>query len=64
MQYLHQKPITLLGWSSGAVCGMAAITPGAGYVPLWSSLIIGLLGGVCSYHFCHYKSKLCLFAYI
>jgi Amt family ammonium transporter len=33
--------ITLLGASTGAVIGLVAITPGAGFVPVWASLIIG-----------------------
>jgi Amt family ammonium transporter len=34
------KP-TLMGAATGAVIGLVAITPGAGYVPIWSSVIIG-----------------------
>ena len=37
----HGKP-TLLGAATGAVLGLVAITPGAGFVPLWSSIIIGI----------------------
>lgn len=36
------KP-TLVGASTGLVIGLVAITPGAGFVPVWASLIIGLL---------------------
>lgn len=36
------KP-TLVGASTGLVVGLVAITPGAGFVPLWAALIIGLL---------------------
>ncbi|AYG00650.1 ammonium transporter [Lactococcus allomyrinae] len=36
------KP-SVVGACSGAVVGLVAITPGAGYVSLWSSLIIGFL---------------------
>lgn len=36
------KP-TIVGASTGAIVGLVAITPGAGFVPLWSSLIIGFL---------------------
>lgn len=36
------KP-SIVGACSGAVVGLVAITPGAGFVSLWSSLIIGLL---------------------
>ena len=34
------KP-TLVGASTGLVVGLVAITPGAGFVPIWSSYIIG-----------------------
>ncbi len=36
------KP-TLVGASTGLVVGLVAITPGAGFVPVWSSFIIGFL---------------------
>lgn len=36
------KP-TLVGCSTGLVVGLVAITPGAGFVPIWASIIIGLL---------------------
>jgi len=36
------KP-TLLGAATGAVVGLVAITPGAGFVPVWASFIIGAL---------------------
>jgi hypothetical protein len=32
----------------GVVAGLVAITPGAGYVPIWSALIFGVLAGICS----------------
>ncbi len=38
----HGKP-TMLGAATGAVVGLVAITPGAGFVPIWSALIIGAL---------------------
>lgn len=34
---------TLVGCSTGLVVGLVAITPGAGFVPVWASIIIGLL---------------------
>jgi len=36
------KP-TLVGASTGLMVGLVAITPGAGFVPIWSSFIIGAL---------------------
>ena len=41
------KP-TLVGASTGLVVGLVAITPGAGFVPIWSSFIIGaLVSAIC-----------------
>jgi Amt family ammonium transporter len=42
---VNRKP-TVLGIASGAVAGLVAITPGAGFVNLQASLIIGLVAGV------------------
>ena len=36
------KP-TLVGASTGLVVGLVAITPGAGFVPIWSAFVIGAL---------------------
>ena len=36
------KP-TLVGASTGLVVGLVAITPGVGFVPIWSAIIIGAL---------------------
>jgi Amt family ammonium transporter len=37
---------TTLGAASGAVAGLVAITPGAGYVNAMAAMLIGLLGGI------------------
>ncbi len=43
------KP-SLVGAFTGAVAGLACITPCAGYVPTWAAFVIGLLAGsVCYY---------------
>ncbi len=42
------KP-TLIGASTGIVVGLVTITPGAGFVPIWSALIIGGLGSPICY---------------
>ena len=38
----HGKP-TVLGAATGLVVGLVAITPGAGFVPVWAAIIIGLV---------------------
>lgn len=44
------KP-TVVGACTGAVVGLVAITPGAGFVSLWSSIIIGFLVSPFCYYF-------------
>lgn len=44
------KP-TLVGASTGMVVGLVAITPGAGFVPIWASIIIGALVSPICYTF-------------
>jgi Amt family ammonium transporter len=41
LDVLKQGKPTLIGACTGAVVGLVAITPGAGFVPIWASLIIG-----------------------
>lgn len=45
---MHRKP-TLIGAITGGVVGLISITPGAGFVPIWSSIIIGGIGSVICY---------------
>jgi Amt family ammonium transporter len=47
---IDKKP-TLLGIASGAVAGLVAITPAAGFVGLGASLIIGLVAGLLGFLF-------------
>ncbi|GAA1421711.1 ammonium transporter [Catellatospora coxensis] len=46
MERLRVGKPTTLGIASGAVSGLVAITPAAGYVSPLSALVIGLLGGL------------------
>jgi ammonium transporter, Amt family len=51
------KP-TVLGAASGAVAGLVAITPAAGFVGPVSAILIGAVGGALCYSACNLKSKL------
>lgn len=52
------KP-TLVGASTGLVVGLVAITPGAGFVPIWSSYMIGaLVSPICYFTMNFIKHKL------
>lgn len=56
--FMSGKP-TLVGSVSGMVVGLVAITPGAGYVPIWASIIIGLVGSpICYLMISKVKQKL------
>ena len=49
---------TLVGASTGLVVGLVAITPGAGFVPIWSALIIGgLVSPICYFMISVVKKK-------
>ena len=45
------------GLGAGAVAGLAAITPASGFVPAWSSLIIGAAAGLLCYGAVQLKSR-------
>ncbi len=53
---LHGKPTTL-GAASGAVAGLVAITPAAGFVGIMPSVVIGLGAGVFCYYGVSLKSR-------
>jgi ammonium transporter, Amt family len=56
MDWIRGKP-TMLGAASGAVAGLVAITPGAGFVGPMSAIIIGAVGGVLCSIACSLKPK-------
>ena len=52
------KP-TLVGASTGLVVGLVAITPGAGFVPVWAAIIIGaVVSPICYFTMNFLKKKL------
>lgn len=55
---LHNKP-TLVGASTGLVVGLVAITPGAGFVPIWAAIPIGFfVSPICFFAITVLKRKL------
>ncbi len=50
------KP-TLVGASTGLVVGLVAITPGAGFVPIWSAIVIGFLVSPLCYFMMNFLKK-------
>ena len=51
VEWMSDDKPSLLGIASGAVAGLVAITPAAGFVNVGASLIIGLVAGVLGYLF-------------
>jgi Amt family ammonium transporter len=45
-EWIYTGKPTVLGAASGAVAGLVAITPGAGFVSPMSSVVIGFMGGI------------------
>ncbi|KAG0326262.1 hypothetical protein BGZ99_009798 [Dissophora globulifera] len=46
LDYPHERKLSVLGFCTGAVAGLVAITPGSGFVSPASSVAIGFLGSV------------------
>lgn len=57
VEWVHRGTPTVLGVASGAVAGLATVTPGAGYVGPFSALLIGLVAGGVSYLAIMWKGK-------
>lgn len=54
---MAEKP-TLVGCVTGLVVGLVAITPGAGFVPVWAASIIGFVGSpICYFMISKVKQK-------
>ncbi len=58
MEWLTRKKATTLGAASGAIAGLATITPAAGFVGPNSAIIIGCIAGVVCYLAVNAKSRL------
>ncbi len=57
-EWLFQKKPTTLGAASGALAGLVAITPAAGFVGPLAAMVIGLVAGVLCYGAVIAKSRL------
>lgn len=45
---------SMVGWCSGAICGLVAATPASGYIPPWASVILGVVTGIV----CNFATKI------
>ena len=53
LDYRLEKKWSTIGFCSGAISGLVAITPAAGFVTTWGAVIIGVVGGAC----CNFATK-------
>ncbi|KAG9810459.1 ammonium transporter MEP2, partial [Aureobasidium melanogenum] len=54
LDYRLERKWSTVGFCSGAVAGLVAITPASGYVPAWSAVVFGVVAGIG----CNYATKL------
>ena len=54
LDYRLERKWSTVGFCSGVVAGLVAITPGSGYVPVWAAVPYGVLGAA----FANYATKL------
>jgi Amt family ammonium transporter len=57
VEWIHRGKPTVLGMASGAVAGLATVTPGSGYVGPLSAMLIGLVAGSLCYVAIIWKAK-------
>ncbi|KAF2182256.1 ammonium transporter [Zopfia rhizophila CBS 207.26] len=54
VDYRLERKWSTVGFCSGVIAGLVAITPGSGFVPAWAAVIYGVCGGIG----CNYATKL------
>lgn len=58
IEWAREGKPKFIGLLTGAVAGLATITPAAGFVPVWAAMIIGILAGAICYFAVQMKNKL------
>ena len=58
LEWWRAKKPHFVGLLTGAVAGLATITPAAGYVPIWASVVIGMTAGIVCYYAIQLKNHL------
>ncbi len=57
IEWSRDKKPRFVGLLTGAVAGLATITPAAGFVPIWAAMIIGIAAGAVCYLAVELKNK-------
>ena len=55
---MHGGKVSAVGAATGAIAGLATITPASGFVGVDAALILGLVSGVITYYAVYFKSKI------
>jgi len=58
IEWIHYKKPTTLGAASGAIAGLATVTPAAGFISPNAAIIIGFIAGIACYYAVHFKNKI------
>jgi Amt family ammonium transporter len=58
LDYWRTKKLSMIGFCTGAVAGLATVTPGCGFVTPCAAALYGLLGALCCNTAVTYKRKL------
>ncbi|NTW23341.1 MAG: ammonium transporter, partial [Lentimicrobium sp.] len=58
IEWIRARKPKFIGLLTGAVAGLATITPAAGFIPIWAAALIGITAGFVCYWAVHLKNKL------
>ena len=58
LSWTRDKNASFVGALTGAVAGLATVTPAAGYVQPWAAAVIGIIAGICCYFAVKIKNRL------
>jgi Amt family ammonium transporter len=58
IEWWHAKKPHFVGLLTGAVAGLATITPAAGFVPIYAAVVIGIVSGIVCYYAVQLKNRL------
>jgi ammonium transporter, Amt family len=58
LSWIFERKPKFVGLMTGAVAGLATITPCAGFVPMWAAVVIGIIAGIVCYIAINFKSRM------
>merc|ERR1711881_744497 len=55
LEYFHTRKFSIIGFCSGIISGLVGIMGAAGFVPVYTATLVGLMTSVCSFYTMKYK---------